>query len=237
MDRIYPLLAAIALAGVYISGWRIHVAEGKGHREWISVAAGVSVAYVFINIIPELGSRQQRFLENMVGQGLLFANYWGYLAALFGFVLYYGLDKALGSPPRAGGESRLARLHLHAFAAYNLLIGYFLTERAEQGLLSLALYAVAMGLHFRVTSHSLTREHGDAYLTWGRWSLAAALLAGWLIGVVAPLSVTTMVILFGLVAGTVVINSIKDELPAEGAARFWPFLVGALGYALLLMLI
>jgi hypothetical protein len=42
--------------------------------------------------------------------------------------------------------------------------------------------------------------------------------------------------LFGFIAGGVVINSVKGELPEEGEGRFWPFCLGAGGYALLLIL-
>ncbi len=73
-------------------------------------------------------------------------------------------------------------------------------------------------------------RHSSAHL------LAAAVLVGWAIGIAAPLPVGVMVVLFGFIAGGVIINSTRGELPAEGEGRFWPFLAGAAGYALLLML-
>jgi hypothetical protein len=46
-------------------------------------------------------------------------------------------------------------------------------ERAVAGGLALALYTVAMALHFYVAGHSLREEHGRAYERGGRWVLAA----------------------------------------------------------------
>ena len=43
--------------------------------------------------------------------------------------------------------------------------------------------------------------------------------------------------LMGFIAGGVVLNSVKGELPEEGEARVGPFVAGAVGYALLLLLL
>lgn len=244
MRGLLSLPAALLLAAVYLLGASAHAGRPRWRRAWVSAAAGVSIAYVFIDVVPELGARQQAFLTTVVGRALLFPQYRGYLAALLGFILYYGLEKivlAARTEPldlghRHGESDRVFRLHLTSFAAYSALIGYLLVERAGKGWLSLVLYTVAMGLHFFVTDHSLIAEHGARYLRLGRWALAAAVLVGWAIGMAAPLPVGVMVVLFGFIAGGVIINSVRGELPAEGEGRFWPFLAGAAGYAVLLML-
>ena len=40
----------------------------------------------------------------------------------------------------------------------------------------------------------------------------------------------------GFIAGGVVINSVKGEMPKEGHARVGPFVAGAFGYALVLLM-
>lgn len=241
MDCVYPLLSVLALSLVYVLGGRVHLAGRR--RTWISAAAGVAVAYIFVDVLPELGERQAAFLEQVVGRELLAPEYRGYLAALLGFVVFYGLEKmtvaarteALALGHVHGESRRVYRIQIAGFAAYSALIGYLLVERAETGALSLGLYSVAMGLHFLVTDHALIHEHGEPYLRSGRWRLAGAVLLGWLVGSLTTLSAGMMVVLFGLIAGGVVINSVKGELPKEGEGQFWPFLVGAAAYAVLLM--
>jgi hypothetical protein len=41
--------------------------------------------------------------------------------------------------------------------------------------------------------------------------------------------------LIALLAGSVVLNVIKEELPKEHESRFWAFLLGTAGYAALLL--
>jgi hypothetical protein len=60
---------------------------------------------------------------------------------------------------------------------------------------------------------------------------------GWAIGTFAPASPATMFTLVGLVSGGVVVNSMIMELPQEKEGRFWPFVLGAAVYALLLLLL
>ena len=63
----------------------------------------------------------------------------------------------------------------------------------------------------------------------------ASVLLGWFVGTTIEISPATLARLFAVVAGGVVINSIKEELPSEKEGNFWAFLAGAAAYALLLM--
>jgi hypothetical protein len=68
------------------------------------VAAGVSVAYVFVDVLPELAARHLAFVRS-AGEGLLFAEQRIYLAALLAFVVLYGLDHlVLTARERGRGE-------------------------------------------------------------------------------------------------------------------------------------
>ena len=109
-------------------------------------------------------------------------------------------------------------------------------ERAERGVLPLIAYTFAMTVHFLLVDHSLAEEHGRAYGPRGRWLLAASVLAGWLIGVMAPLSEVAVARLFAVLAGGVVITSLRADLPDDREGRFWPFCLGAVIFAGVLIL-
>jgi hypothetical protein len=238
----WSLPAALMLGAVYAVVGRSARSDDKGRkRRWISVAAGVSVAYVFVDVIPELAVRHASFVKAS-GEGLLFAEQRIYLGALAGFVVFYGLEHiVLASRTRGrlhagdGAGDAVYWLELAGFAAYSWLIGYLLVERATAGAIALALYAVAMALHFYVVGHSLREEHGRAYDRAGRWVLTASVLAGWFVGAITHMPETFLSRLFALLVGGVVITSVRAELPREGEGQFWPFCLGAAGYALLLM--
>jgi hypothetical protein len=235
---------AAILAAVYALGaWLNESGAGERvwtRRRWVSVAAGVSVAYVFVDVLPELAAQHQSFRE-AAGEGLLFAEQRIYVLALLSFVALYGLEHmVLASRERRREAAPEAAdpgywLHLGGFAAYSALIGYLLVERAGRGPLALAVYGLAMALHFLIVDHSLREEHGRVYDHGGHWVLAASVLAGWVAGATTPLSEVVFARLFAVLAGGVVITSLRAELPGEREGRFWPFCLGAAAYTVLLL--
>lgn len=120
---------------------------------------------------------------------------------------------------------------------YNALIGYLLLHREEQDLRGLFFFAAAMGFHFLVNDYGLREDHRDTYHRVGRWVLAAAVAAGWVVGLWTTLNRAALAMLFAFLAGGVVLNVLKEELPEERQSRFWPFAAGAASYAALLLTI
>jgi len=240
MQNFDTLIVALAFAGVYASASWLHPLQTKFHGYWLSVAAGVSVAYVFLDILPELSTHQQRLLENATEE-LMFAERRIYIVALLGFVFFYGLEHMIltSSAKQAGRWENTAAFWLETagFALYSWLIGYLLVEVAEEGERSLGLYAAAMGLHLAVVGHTLVSEHGRAYFRWVWWILSASVLIGWLIASTAPIAHAAISRLFAFVAGGVVMTSMHEELPGADEGRFWWFLGGSGVYAIILLLI
>jgi hypothetical protein len=172
------------------------------------------------------------------GTQLLFAEQRIYSLALLSFVVIYGLEHMVlvnrerrRESVAAGKADALFLLQLAGYAAYSALIGYLVIERAERGVLPLAAYTFAMAVHFLIVDHSLGEEHGRAYRPRGRRLLAASVLVGWSIGVMAPLSEVAVARLFAVLAGGVVITSLRSELPDDREGRFWPFCLGAVLFA------
>jgi hypothetical protein len=236
MHPVSPaFLAALVLAAVYVLGRRLGVVEVRHRRRWISAASGASVAYIFVDLLPELAARQRTFVH-MPGTEFVFVEQRIYVLALAGFVVFYGLDHMVISRARVAMPERgVYWLHAGGFAVYSWLIGYLLVERAASGRLPLVLYTAAMAFHFLVVDHSLRHEHGSAYDRGGRWVLAASILLGWLVGATAPLSERALARIFAFVAGGVVITSATAEMPGERDGRFGPFLLGAAAYTTVLL--
>ncbi len=243
--QLGPLLAALVLAAVFA----LRIGAGAGElaervwtrRRWVSAAAGISVAYVFVDVLPELAA-QSEAVRKVADESAWFIEQRVYFLALLSFVVMYGIEHIVLSRRRrrdSSGEveerDAVYWLHLAGFAAYSLLIGYLLTERAERGVLSLTLYALAMAVHFVVVNHALVEEHGAVYRRHGHRVLALAVLAGWGLGNVGEIGEIAFARLFALLAGGVVITSLKAELPDEREGRFWPFCGAAMLFALVLI--
>ncbi|MBD2307776.1 hypothetical protein H6G17_20105 [Chroococcidiopsis sp. FACHB-1243] len=73
-----------------------------------------------------------------------------------------------------------------------------------------------------------------AYHRIGRWILAAAVIVGWAIGSGTQIELA-IALLFAFLAGGVVLNVLKEELPEERQSRFWAFALGASIYSALLV--
>jgi hypothetical protein len=235
-------LGAIALALIHLFSEKLRFLEATPRNIWLSFASGVSVAYVFVHILPEL-SKAQETVTGAVGEALIFLEHHVYLLALLGLAVFYGLERAAivsrQRNQKAGKgdvtEEGVFWLHVASFALYNALIGYLLVHREEPGVLSLFFFFIAMALHFVVNDFGLRENHKHAYHNLGRWILAAAIICGWVIGLGSELSKAAIALLFAFLAGGVILNVLKEELPEERQSRFWAFALGAGIYVVLLL--
>jgi hypothetical protein len=222
------------LAGVYLFGSRL---RARSHaRTWISIAGGVSVSTVFIDLLPEISDRQVRFSAGPHRDTALFPEQAIYIAALLGFVLFYGLEYLLAALPSADGEpSRIfLSLRITAFAGYSSLIAYLLVHNDWDGLPSLTLYTLAMAFHFLLVDHSLV-EHDGSYESRGRWILALAVMVGWCAGTLTSIPEQWLARIIGFISGGVIMNTLVVELPEGRGGRFWPFVIAAAVYTFVLI--
>ena len=236
------LVAAFSFLLPFALGKHLRIGDSRSRRGWLSAAGGIAIAYVFVDLLPQMNRMQEIFSAASSGLSLPFPEYRVYTSALAGFVLFYALENmaAISRPGRQEkGErecSAACWVHILGFALYSALMGYLLHEETKQKSISLLLYSLAMFFHFWIVDHSLRREHGGFYDRFGRWLLASGVLAGWVLGSLGLFSEFLVPTLMGFIGGGVVINSIKEELPEKGEGRVTPFILGAFGYALLLLL-
>ncbi len=74
-------------------------------------------------------------------------------------------------------------------------------HREGPGAGGLVLFAFAMGVHFVVNDFGVREDHKGAYEGYGRWVLAAAVFAGWVVGPVSEISEAALAVLFAFLAG------------------------------------
>ncbi len=241
---IMPGAIAILFALVHISGYKLSFLRVTPRSIWLSAAGGVSVAYVFVQLLPELARFQQTVAERTASWGILSRlEHHLYIVALVGLGLFYGVERAARTSARGtdgGAECRPSGavfwIHLGAFAVYNFLIGYLLVHQEDRDLQSLIIFGFAMAVHFIVNDHALREHHGDLYDRKGRWLLACAPVFGWAIGLATEVSSVLIATIFAFLAGGVVLNVLKEELPEERESRFLAFASGSAAYAALLLI-
>ncbi len=244
MNALVSLTALLAagLAAIHLYSGRMRFLDVLPRSRWLSAAGGISVAYVFVHLLPDLAEEQETIRE-AAGESFNYLEYHVYLVALIGLAAFYGLERSAKTSRRrtrtAGDEDSTEAgvfwVHAASFTVYNALIGYLLLHREEPGVWSLILFAFAMGVHFVVNDYGLRRDHKGTYDRIGRWVLAAGILVGWVVGLFFEVSEAAIAVLFGFLAGGVIMNVLKEELPEDRESRFWAFALGAAAYAVILL--
>ena len=244
--EIVGLGASLLLVAVHLFSGRLRFLDAVPRSGWLSAFGGISVSYVFVHLLPELAEGQRTLEGEVRGSGLLaFLEDHVYLVALVGLSLFYYVEqKSLASRSihreRHGRDhtgTAAFRLSIASFAAYNVLIGYLLVHGEFDDREALVLYTVALGVHFVVNDFGLREHHKDGYQHGGRYVLSAAVLLGWLLGMVAEIPEAAIAVIVAFIGGGVILNVLKEELPGERRARFMPFAAGAAVYAALLQLV
>lgn len=234
---LFACLFALIHIGV---GWMQFLDKAPRSR-WLSAAGGVAVAYIFLHVLPELATHQRTFSDELdtsrtAAEGVV------YSLSLAGLIVFYGLERTIRVSRKKPARDGLHAvgpfwLHIGSFGAYNVIIGYLLLHREEDGLGSLVVYGIAMALHFVTNDFGLRQDHKARYDGVARWIIAAAVLGGWILGSLATLLELWIAMLFAFIAGGVVLNVLKEELPEERESRLWPFVGAAAAYGLLLLAI
>lgn len=243
---LFPLFAVAVMAAVHLGAGRLRFLDVIPRSRWLSIAGGVSVAYVFVRLLPELSAGQEVVRRSVGGAVLAGLENHIYVIALVGLATFYGLERVVRMsqerrPPtrtleRTTTSQGVFWLHISSFGVYNILIGYLLLHRIRPGLMSLAFYTTAMALHFLVADYGLRKDHRGDYDRIGRWALSAALIGGLAAGYLTRLPELWIAVITAFLAGGVILNVLKEELPEERKSRIAPFLLGAFGYAAILLL-
>jgi hypothetical protein len=134
-------------------------------------------------------------------------------------------------------DKRVYALHLSMFCLYNFLITYTMSLRARNSITATLLFTLAMALHFVLTDRKFTRLYQPRFDHAGRYILIGALFVGWLCSVIFdPVNVLISAFMVAFLAGFVLLNVFREELPAAELTNFYWFAFGALSIALTLLL-
>jgi hypothetical protein len=258
MQPVDSMVAALVLAALHIFSGRLGIVHQEEHSPWLSFAGGVAIAYVFMVLLPKLSDWQVLMTQLQTEPGVSgltstntfvagseslkkFLIYEVFASALVGLVVFYGLERGVHwfreRQQKEKGAGVLATglfwVHISVFAAYNILIGDMLAHSEIPGRLVLFLGVIAIGMHFWGINHGLWKKYHEMFDRYGRWILAAAIIVGWLLGILLDFYEEVYIGIYSFVAGAIIMNVFNEELPSGSQARFWPFILGVSGYSLL----
>ncbi|NER79472.1 MAG: hypothetical protein F6K42_07795 [Leptolyngbya sp. SIO1D8] len=237
------LILAVGLALIHAFVSKLDVSALVPEHRWMSFAGGVSIGYVFLGIFPEL-SHAQVELEHSAIPFVAYLENHVYLLALLGLLVFYGLDIFALTSRRQNLTARnldsthtaVFWIHISAFAALNIIFGYLLQDLGEHSLLQCILFFLAVALHFFIIDYALREHHKTTYDTLGRWLLSGSVMVGAIAGQTLYLNEAAISIVWSFLAGSIILNVLKRELPDEYKSCFGSFLGGTAVYAALLLL-
>lgn len=231
------IILAVGLALVYSFSPKLNVSAWVPEHRWLSFAGGVSIGYVFLEIFPEL-SHVQATLEHSAIPFVAYLENHVYLLALLGLLVFYGLETLADRQQNQIAEqpsSLIFWIHITVVGALNAIFGYLLQDLSEHDLFSCMLFFVAAALHFFIIDYNLREHHQASYDRKGRWFLTAAIMTGAIIAQVQPLNEAAISVVWSFLAGSIMLNILKRELPDEHKSCFWSFVGGAVLYTGLLL--
>ena len=229
-------VSVLILASIHLFAQKLKFIHYKPRSAYLSFAGGVSVAYVFIHLLPEL-LEAQKFLEEDLLDSVKFLESHAFLIALTGLTVFYGLERLAKIHKKEDRRSspNLYRIHVASFAVYNFVIGYGILHRENMSEKSLAFYTTAMALHFLVNDFGLYNLFKERYLKSGRWILSLSILLGFAAGILIEVSEGVLIILISFISGGIILNILKEELPEEKESKFSAFVIGTTIYTVLLL--
>lgn len=244
------LTLAIGLSLAFLHVWSPHVHPGRyiGSRYWLPFADGISITYIFLQLLPEithLADEEPHPDESYVLRfpGSLEAfSAWGeenpFLPLLLGFTLFYGLERGIERPVDRGSSDEAERpvhfwVHMVGLSLYKVLLGYLMGQiPSVSGLL---IFAFAIMMHFLVIDFHLLEMHRSAYQRIGRWVLTGAFLVGWILSTQVEIDPPVLAMLVSFVAGGAVLMIIQDEFSESQDRSYAAFLIAVLLYGSLLL--
>lgn len=219
---------AASLVVVHLIAPRIARLPGNAQARLASVGGGVAVAYVFVQLLPELaeGGRSLTDLPiadyaptPIIESGL-------FLIALAGMLIVYSLDVVADSG--RGSTRWLYRVHMLAFAAINAMYAYTMPSLLTTGVDYAVLFTVAIAAHTLLVDRTLARAHPDLFRHEDRWIGILGVVVGLTIAAVfPPVDELTLAVATALLGGGLLMTTFREELPVASKARLAWLLGGA----------
>ncbi|MGH2611534.1 MAG: hypothetical protein ACRDFB_00625 [Rhabdochlamydiaceae bacterium] len=222
-------LSIIVLGLIHLYANKTKVFGWVWHGKFLSFAAGVSFAYVFVDLLPAL-EKGQPVLKRAFGEAIPYFDRHAYLIALLGLLFYYGIQRKAEAL-----KNEKFWLTISGYLLFNFFIGASLSDSTNPDIQPLTLFTIAVGMHYFVRDHQARTKNLPLFMHRGRWWLVATLFLGYLVGTVTRIPDAIVAIAISFLAGGILLNVLHYELPEKKESSYFPFVIGALLYTALLI--
>lgn len=223
------LISLSLLAIIHLFANQAHVLGWVWHGRFLSFAAGISFAYVFVDLLPAL-EKGQPLLKEVIDPVIPYLDHHAYLVALCGVLVFYGLRLSFPQHPK-----RKFWMNLGGYLVFNFFVGASLADALNPDIQPLILFTTAIGLHYFVHDHSVMQDETVSYERCCRYLLALALFFGYAVGAFTKIPDALVAIVVSFLAGGVLLNSLHYELPKREQLGYCFFVMGSVLYTLIIL--
>lgn len=230
--EVIALLCVSVLALVHLLAPLTSRLEQLKHGRFLSVGGGVAIAYVFIDLLPKL-CQHDAVLHAALTLIFPYFEHHVYVLALLGFLLFFAVDRLQS----VWSAERMFKFSISSYVLFNFLVGYAITDQNNPEIRPLFLFTFAMALHYFVNDYTLDNHYPLEYTRYGRWLIITSLYIGWLVGTYFVLSKAAIAVVSAFIAGGVIMNVTRHELPKDNPHSLGAFLWAAGFYTVILLTI
>ena len=221
-ERWEILLVALIIGTAHVVAPRVSKLRKHPERQ-SAFSGGLSVAYVFLHLIPSLDASQ-----DVVGPRI-------YFVALLGFVIFYGLD-VLFQPSKRTHPTKY-HAYLWVYFLYDGLLVFTLGSELPAAPILTLVFAVALALDVLSTDIELQAEYGARFVKSGRLVLLAGVAGGYALSLIRQPHPLVVDILAAALAGFMMFSTFSRQFPTSRNKKFRAFLAGLLTFWLLHVLL
>ncbi len=245
IETAFAIVLAFSL--VHLFAYKIYGYSDSYKGVVLSFSGGIGAAFVFFDLLPILVESRTHFQAVFGGNPLVvpFLEEMVFATAFLGFIVFFMLDyAAVYSRRKRAVEEReditkvtaskpVFVVHLANLMMLSFLVSYVVRFEVRVDVLFVVLYSIAISLHFFVADEAMEDHYGEFFVSYGRYALAPIPLIAWFTSVFLPERRSEAYVLLAFIAGAVLFNVIRDEVPKAGGREPAAFIAGAFIYAII----
>jgi zinc transporter ZupT len=201
--KVISLVFGLLLGVIHYYSEMLKLPEGTKRYRVISFAAGISIAYLFLDLLPHTYEAATH-LKNFV-----------FVFLLLGFVIFHLAEKNIYKHAnREKLAKELKEVHSISFFCYYFIVGIVLCNKIQINLLEGSLFLIPIALHAALSTASLSQIHGDIRESrWAKITLSLSSLLGVIFVQLVPIPNILDNILVSIIAGILLYIIVKEFLP------------------------
>lgn len=227
MDSLIFLTFPVLLSIGHFIGIKESSTFLKKHPSLNSFSAGISIAYVFLVLIPEVVISFDVSLERSM------------LLIVLGFTFFHIILRYIKKEPDKEARSNFTELeHVFVTIIFNILLGYSIVEIFDTSFKDGLVLFIVLLLHtiFLHGNHIHKKKFSDLENYKTRLIIAAPTVGG----IAATLGILSDELrnnVLALAAGAIIYIAIREELPEDKKGRPLMFLAGVISVAFLVIVL